>query len=727
VRKRQCEIMQLTMVRAELLKDNSQASLAPEQDATRFFRSLIEEIPDLVLVLSREAAIKYANRASERILSFTPDELVGKSSFEFVHSADVNGLTAAMLAIIRRDSSIQGSFRFRCKKSGWRFFELAGSNLLDDLAVQGVVMVLRDVTDRKKTEALLESPEQYLAIIKQAEEGFWEWDLDSGKFFASASWKEMLGIRQSESANTLEDWLLRVHEDCRVGLESALLAQLEGKTNQLEYEYRIRHSDGSYRHMIARAVTLHSENGNPSRISGSQHDITGQKQAEAKLVDTLHDALTGLPTRVLFYDRYQTAVMRSRRRPQHCCAVLFVGLDRFKVVNDTLGHTLGDRVLVEVAQILRKCVRATDTICRFSGDEFAVLLDELRDNNEVSLVARRIHDHLSFPVRVFGQEVFTSVSIGIAVENSSDVSSEDLVRDADIAMRRAKQTGKGCTEVFEPGMRAKAVQQMEIETELRHAVEREEFEIWYQPIVNVQDRSLDSFEALIRWRNARRGLVSPVDFIPVAEETGLIVPIGSFVLAGTCSQLNSWRYLGKNRVTAAVNLSVRQFLEGNLVDEIFRYLDRNQLDPLQLKVEITESLLMTNVEHVEATLKQLRARGIKVCLDDFGTGYSSLSYLAKLPIDILKIDRSFVSRISNDREKDKDSTKILEMILEMASKLNIDVIAEGVETEEQLSILARLGCKKAQGYLFSKPVTAEAAGNFVASGAAAFLQAPLSA
>ena len=434
-------------------------------------------------------------------------------------------------------------------------------------------------------------------------------------------------------------------------------------------------------------------------------DISRRKQMEEKLLhDAFHDALTGLPNRALFMDHLRLAVERAKRpKKRYLFAVLFLDLDRFKVVNDSLGHTLGDQLLVATAARIQKCLRHLDTVARFGGDEFAVLLDGVEDVNDTIRVAQRLQRELTTPINVGGHEVFTSVSIGIALSDTGYEHPEDVVRDADTAMYRAKAAGKSRYEIFDTGMHSRAVALLKLETDLRRAVEREEFVVHYQPIVSLADDSIQGFEALVRWRHPGRGLVAPSEFISVAEETGLIIPLGRWVLRESCGQMHRLQAASPARpLSLSVNLSGKQFMQPDLVDQVKQILNETGLDPRRLHLEITESSVIENTETVTEMLMQLRALGIRLSMDDFGTGYSSLSYLHRFPIHTLKIDRSFVSGGDGENE-------IVRTIIMLARNMGMDIVAEGVETKEQLAYLKELRCEYGQGFLFSRPLDLDSA------------------
>ncbi|HJZ80748.1 MAG TPA: EAL domain-containing protein [Pyrinomonadaceae bacterium] len=491
-----------------------------------------------------------------------------------------------------------------------------------------------------------------------------------------------------------------------------VLTQLDkvmtGQITGWQSEHVFKHKTGRDVQIALNVSRASSASTESSHFIFQIQDITARKVAEERLLhDAFHDPLTGLPNRALFTDHLRLALSRLKRNEKYLFTVLFLDLDRFKVINDSLGHQIGDRFLIEIARRLEKCLRPGDTVARLGGDEFTILLEDLRDSDEALQIAERIQEEFRRPFEVDDHQVFSSASIGIAPSTTGYDKPEDVLRDADTAMYCAKSLGGTRHEVFDRDMHIHAVNLLQTQTDLRRAIERNEFVLYYQPIVSLDTFRITGFEALIRWRHPEKGLIPPDQFIPQAEEMGLIVPIGNWVLAEACRQVQEWqeRFDDGPPLLASVNVSVKQLMQPSLTAEIQKVLQQTGLAPESLHLEITEGVFMEDDESVRKTLSQLRLIGVGLSIDDFGTGYSSLSRLHTFPISSLKIDRSFVSRWDVNNEK----REIIRTIMSLAENLGLEVIAEGVETVEQVAQLRSLGCERAQGYFFSPPQNAEAA------------------
>jgi diguanylate cyclase (GGDEF)-like protein/PAS domain S-box-containing protein len=558
--------------------------------------------------------------------------------------------------------------------------------------------------------ALRESEERYALAVCGANDGLFDWDLRRNRIHLSPRWKEMLGHAVGEISSAPEEWLGRIHPDEVGEFRQRLEAHLKGQEAHFELEYRIRHRDGTYRWMLSRGLAVRDEQGEAYRMAGSLTDVTRRKEAEERLLhDALHDGLTGLANRTLFGDRLHQALARSRRRDDYSFAVLYVDFDQFKVINDSLGHLAGDEALVALARRLEACLRPGDTVARLGGDEFAVLVEDVDDVSQALRIADRIHAELSPPLRVRGHELFATASVGIARAAPRYEQAHELLRDADIAMYRAKRRGRGSSEIFDASMHVIATTRLKMETELRRALERQELRIHYQPVVSLETRRITGMEALVRWQHPERGLLLPEEFIPLAEEIGAIVPLGRWVLRNACAEARRWREgtNGGPPVAISVNLSARQFSQSDVLAVTCEALDESGLPAPSLRLELTESALMDDPVGAAAKLGQLKQLGVNLDIDDFGTGYSSLSYLRRFPIDALKIDRAFVSKM----DAEVDDQEIVRTIITLAANLGVSAVAEGVETPAQEAQLRTFHCAYAQGFLFSRPVpAAEAAG-----------------
>jgi diguanylate cyclase (GGDEF)-like protein/PAS domain S-box-containing protein len=562
----------------------------------------------------------------------------------------------------------------------------------------------QEITERKRIEQELRtSEERYALAVQGANDGIWDWDLNTGQIYYSPRWKSMLGFKDEEISNSPNEWFNRIHPEDIEQTKLDISAHLKGVTSHFENEHRMLHKDGTYRWVVTRGVAIWNKDGYTHRMAGSQSDITDRKVAEQRLLyDAFHDALTGLPNRALFMDRLGIAVERAKRREKYVFAVLFMDLDRFKDVNDSLGHMVGDVILVSTSKMLKSGLRPTDTVARLGGDEFVILLEEITDINDATLVADRTQKELGSSIKLNDRVIFSSASIGIVLSTTGYNRPEDVLRDADIAMYRAKANGKARYEIFDPAMRDKIIERLALEFELRKALENQELQVFYQPIVSLDDGRMIGFEALVRWNHPAHGLLYPPDFIHLAEETGLIIPLDRWVMREACRQLHEWQQELPNLppLTVNVNMSGKQIGQPDLIDQVQLILKETGLEPSCLKVEITESAFMENNELTTDLFTRLHAIGVQVQIDDFGTGYTSLSYLSHFPINALKIDQSFVNGLTAGG----NYSKIVNAIVMLTHGLGIGVIAEGVETESQLAQLQELGCEYGQGFLVSVPL-----------------------
>ena len=553
------------------------------------------------------------------------------------------------------------------------------------------------------TRKLRESEERYVLAVRAANDGIWDWNLKTNQIYYSTRWKEILGHSENDIGTDPNAWFKLVHPDDQKQIQADLVSHLKGLTPHFECEYRIQHSNGTYLWALSRGLAVRDAKGTAYRIAGSQSDITARKLAEDQLAhDAVHDALTGLPNRVLFLDRLQNRLERTKRNPDDLFAVMFIDLDRFKVVNDSLGHAFGDQLLTTVANRLKQCIRPEDTLSRLSGDEFAVMLDNVIEASDARRVADRMKGQLITTTLLGAVERSPSASIGIAMFDKTYVSAEDILRDADSAMYYAKALGGNQYQLFDSTMHTSAVELIRLEGELKRAVERKEWLVYYQPIISLANGKPVGAEALIRWLHPQKGILSPKDFIQAAEDTGLILLIGEYVLRTACVQAKAWREAGHPNFWVSVNISARQFQDKNLVELVIQILSETNLPSEALRLEITESVAIRDMKYTIRIMNELNDLGVHTSLDDFGTEYSSLSYLKQFPLKVLKIDQSFIQ----DIQLNKKNEKLIMAIIAMGHSLGLEVVAEGVEKDEQLTFLRSQLCDDVQGFLLSRPISA---------------------
>ena len=567
----------------------------------------------------------------------------------------------------------------------------------------------REIEERRKMElALRESEERYALAARGANDGLWDWNLVAGEVYLSERWREMVGMVDRSLSLSPEEWFSRVHLSDLPQLKVDIAAQAAGSRSHFHSEHRLRHSEGFFIWVLCRGIVVRDDEGRALRIAGSMTDITARKDLEERLRrEAQFDSLTTLPNRSYATDLLRRAIARAKRNREQQFGVLFLDCDRFKVVNDSLGHHAGDSLLRLVAGRLNGCVRPGDVVARLGGDEFVVILEGVKDEAEAITVAERIQHSLAQPFYLDGRELFMSVSVGIAMSQPGVERPEDYLRDADLAMYRAKLRGRARHEVFRADMRAGAVLQMSLENDLRHSMDRGELRVMYQPIWSLASGRIVGFEALVRWDHPTHGAMQPADFIPIAEETGLILPLGEWVLRQAAQRLAHWntKVVADDPIWVSVNVAARQLTHPGLVEIVKNAIAETGIEASRLKLEITESMIMADAVAAVGALEQLKTLGIHLLMDDFGTGHASLSYLHRLPISTIKIDRYFVGRIDSNSE----CLEIVRTILSLSRSLSMDVIAEGVENGAQREVLQSLGCEYVQGYLLSPPLDADAA------------------
>ena len=691
----------------QVLVDRLVLSRLAKKETEARFRAVVEQAGEGITLIEPESRrILEANQALADLLGIPREQLVRMTLDDF-GKMEPHALEGFRSVLYERGTHRRS---LRWPRPDGNVLELEASAAPIELDGRPVLsMILRDVTERNRSErALRASEERYALASRGANDGLWDWDLRADRIHFSERWKAMLGYAEEEITDRPSEWFERVHPDDREKLLAALSAHRSGSAPLLQSEHRLIHHDGSYRWVMCRGLAVRTGTSTPHRMAGSISDITDRKRAEERLTfDALHDGLTGLPNRALFLDRLERALERARRHPEAMFSVLFLDLDRFKVVNDSLGHMAGDVLLVEIGKRLAKVTRQEDTVARLGGDEFALLLEHVRDVASVTRFAERVHATLTTPVPLNDQEAFVSASIGIAMYDARYEQPEEILRDADIAMYRAKESGRARHEVYDTRLHAQALSQLRRETELRRGLERGEIQVHYQPVFDIHTGEVKGFEALARWQHPERGLLLPAEFIPLAEESGLIIPLGRFVLRESCRQLAAWKakgVAGPDQLIS-VNVSSRQFAESGFIDTVAATLKETGLAPACLYLEITETVILENAEASSLMLSRLKQLGIRLALDDFGTGYSALSYLHRFPIDSLKVDRSFVSDLVGSPTR----AAIVGAIVTLAHNLHLDVVAEGIETEAQRDVLRALECEFGQGFLYSRPLAPEAA------------------
>ena len=557
------------------------------------------------------------------------------------------------------------------------------------------------------------SEERYALAVRGANDGLWDWNLESGEVYWSPRWRSIIGLDQVEVTSSPVEWLSRVHPDDVTSVESTLAEHLQRGNGHYENEHRVRHRDDTYRWVLCRGAAVRNQAGQATRFAGSFTDITDAKLA---------DALTGLPNRFLFLDLVDRAVKRAERRSEYGFAVVVLAFDRCRNIHDSLGPSAADALLVAVARRLQSGLRATDvvtrdepgyTLARLGGDEFNVLVDDIRDAGAAVAVADRLRRALEAPFEIEGQQVFASARMGIAVSSTGYTRADDVLRDATIALNRTTASPAVPYEIFDPAMRHRATARLKVETELRQAIAGRAFEVHYQPIVSLRSGRISGFEALVRWQHPERGLLQPAEFISIAEDTGMIADIDRLTLAESCRQMALWidAFGAAAPGVMCANVSSQQMSATHLMTDIAATLQASGLTPGNLKLEITESAFIHDVPAAQQVLSRARALGVGWSLDDFGTGYSSLSFLHRLQVDTVKVDRSFVSAIGPEGT----GAEMVRAIVGLAHTLGMDVVAEGVETAEQASQLRSLGCEYAQGFYFSRPVDKASAARMIES------------
>ena len=651
---------------------------------------LFEQAPFAALLCDADRKVTAWNAAAERLFGIVPAEAVGRELSMLVFpdtDADRAGERTELRELLESPETLQ-SLRLTPTRAG------------APRMCEWTVVPLHDRKGREAGNAALVQEadplrDRYALAWQASGDGIWDWDLEGDRLWLSDSWRAIVGAAGDGAAPS--QWLDRVHPADRDAVQAAIRAHLDGELPRFESEHRLRHEDGSWRWVLARGQASRDANGKAARFSGSMMDVTEPKATASRV---LNDALTQLPNRAHFLELVDRSLAHGRRREGYRSAVLFVDLDRFKSVNEGLGHAAGDELLVKLGERLQTCLRDGDVLARPGGDEFTILLDDVKEAGETELVAERIHQAIAQPFDVAGHQVSATASIGIAVSAPAYARGEELLQDADAAMYRAKAQGGARSAAFDAALRERAPQLVEMEADLRRALQRDEFRVHYLPIVDVATGRIQGLEALIRWAHPTLGLVSPEQFVPLAEETGLIVPIGQWLLAQAGKDFRSCRGEGASgQLTLNVNLSSRQLQHPALLEQIDGVLAEHGLDPQDLAVELTETTLQQG-NGTLARVGELRERGVRLYMDDFGIGSSSLSSLFRFQLDSLKMDRSLFSGGSPCGQ----APELVRTIVAAARETGTHVVAEGVETADQFGFLREVGCAAAQGFYFSPPV-----------------------
>jgi diguanylate cyclase (GGDEF)-like protein/PAS domain S-box-containing protein len=662
------------------------------------FRSLFENNPDAVFSVDADGRFLEVNPACELISGYSRAELLGRSFADFILPEQLETAHAVFTAAL---AGTPRQWELSITHRSGRLVDLDGTTLpiVIDGVVTGIFGIARDVTeDRQAAEALQLSQARYRFVVETVGQVIFQTDADGRFTFLNPAWAEITGFDVDASLGEL--FLSQIHPDDRDRCVQMYEPVRRGEKTWCVYEARFLTVDDETRWIEVQARALHDSEGGSDGATGTLTDITDRKRLEAQLLhQAYHDALTGLPNRIMLMERLEQALLQTARS-QDSMAMLFLDLDNFKIVNDSLGHGAGDELIIAAANRVRNCLRSTDTVARIGGDEFAVLLAPVGDASDAAHAAQRIIDAFADPIVLGTHEMVVAVSVGIAIGNAETMGVTDLLRQADMAMYRAKFNGRNRYEVFDVDMHAAAVVRLQLEHDLRHAIVNDELIIHYQPKMLPSTGQIVGYESLLRWNHPTRGMVHPAEFIPVAEETGLIVPMSAWLLPQVCRQAMAWSTTpDAEGPMVSVNLSARQFQQTDLVEMIAGVLRDTGLPPHRLGLEVTESLIMADADAAAARLQSLRDIGVMIAIDDFGTGYSSLAYLKHLPVDVVKIDRAFIADLGqHDR-----AGAIVAAIVGLAHALGLRVVAEGVETAAQLDLLRAMDCDIAQGFYCGRP------------------------
>lgn len=675
----------------------------------RRFKALVQHAADLIVVTDRDGRLTYVSPSFEEQLGYAPSFATSLLGDDLAHPDDLKALSEQFDNVrLGAGETLACELRIRAADDSWHWFEITVSDLLDDPDVAGVVSNLHEITDRKASEAALaEAEERFRTSFDEAPIGMVLVSLQGGILRANRAFGKIVGHPQEQLTGLSVQEL--THPDDREISASWITRLLAAEVSNYQIEKRYLHADGRAVWTSLHASFVRDPDGNPLYAIGQIEDITERRAMSALMAHAaIHDPLTDLPNRVLFTDRLELALARSLRSSRHV-AVVFLDLDHFKLINDSMGHDRGDQLLRAVAERIRASVRPGDTVARFGGDEFTILFEDVADATSAREAADRTLTALNQPFELDEAEVFVSASVGVALSTTGHDTAATLLRNADAAMYRAKERGRAGIELYDQQDDPWTARRLRTGNDLHRALERNEFVLHYQPFVDLHSTTLVGLEALVRWRHPTRGLLAPGEFIDLAEDTGLIVPLGYWVIGEACRQAAEWKELRSRagqeawRLMMSINVSPRQLVERNFATRLIEIVDGSGVDRDHILLEVTETTVMRDPDHAIAVLESLRAQGMHICIDDFGTGYSSLSYLKRLPVETIKIDRNFVDGLGRDEE----DTAIVKAVIGMADSLRLLCVAEGVETAGQVDALRALGCQVAQGFLFGHPLSAE--------------------
>jgi diguanylate cyclase (GGDEF)-like protein/PAS domain S-box-containing protein len=667
------------------------------------FRSLVQNASDIVTVMDGTGCFQYASPSCERIFGYSPDELVGKECFSLIHPDDVQGVAASLRSVVETPGAhAPTEMRIRHKDGSWRWLETVATNLLDDETIAGIVHNSRDITERKAAEeALRDGEARYRSLADNTLDLIASIEPDGRYSYVSPSYQDVLGYRPEEILGTIAFDLIHP-DDLSSVLQEFARTVSDGTSGKATFRYRHKNGEWSWFETTGKIVAA----SDTRRMVVVSRDVTDRRRLEAQLrQQALHDALTGLANRAALKDRLDLALARTARNRGQV-AVLFIDLDNFKIVNDTLGHDAGDELLITAAERLRECLRPMDTLARFGGDEFVVLVEDVSDAAEAVAVAERALQALGQSMYLRDRELVVRGSIGIALGSlvaSAHLTAEELLRQGDTAMYAAKADGKARVMMYDLAMDEGAMERLELLADLEHAIERRQLVVHYQPAVRLKTDRIVAIEALVRWDHPRLGLLPPSRFVHLAEESGNIVRLGRWILNEACARARSWqeRYPADGRpMLMSVNVSVKQLQDAGFLADVRSAIAASGVDPHTLVFEVTESAIATEPASIARVMVELRALGIRLAIDDFGAGYSSINYLRHFPFDVLKIDKSFVDTVEDD-------AKIVKGIIQLGKALGLTVVAEGVERRQQADVLMALGCDLGQGFYFSRPCDAD--------------------